>query len=468
MIFTELNFLFFIVVLFSAYWLTPSVQWRKWLLLAASMFFYGYWDVRFLLLLAAVILSCHFAAGGLAASQSGPKRRGIMWAVLGFNLGLLGFFKYFNFFIDSFIDAFSGLGLTLHRPTLQVILPVGISFYIFQGIGYVIDVYRDRKDLNPSLLETALFVAFFPQLVAGPIMRASWFMPQLKIKHRLADIPFKGILVLFLVGFFKKAVIADNVALLVDPVFADPQLYQAQAVALAVLFYAVQIYCDFSGYTDMAIAVSRLFGYRLPPNFNAPYFSVNPVDFWRRWHISLSTWLRDYLYIPLGGNREGQAKTLRNIMLTMILGGLWHGASWNFVLWGFLHGLALVQYRILFGHGKSGAGGTWARLPAMVLTFAFVCMCWVPFRAQGLDSTVLVFQQLFGADAMSGLVINAKAWWSLFTGLGLLHALSYRYQLPDRVAGLPNALFFPMLGVWIALMLPFLRQHAEPFIYFQF
>ena len=473
MIFTELNFLYFIAIVFTGYWAIPSLYGRKLFLIGASAFFYGYWDYRFLALLFVVIISCYTAARIIALSDSEVVRRRVLLVAVFFNLGLLGVFKYFNFFVDSFISAFSTFGLTLSQPTLSIILPVGISFYIFQGIGYVVDVSRDRGQCREKLTDVALFVAFFPQLVAGPIVRAGEFMPQLDQRHRLSDLPIKGIIILFLGGFFKKAVIADNVALVVDPIFANPQLYSPTTLTLGVVMYAVQIYCDFSGYSDMAIAVSRLFGYRLPLNFRAPYFAPNLTVFWRRWHISLSNWLRDYLYITLGGNRGSVLNTYRNLFLTMLLGGLWHGSTWNFVIWGALHGGALAYHRYFFdGKTKQIENANvlsyaW-HVRGVLITFVFVCACWIPFRAQDLETTLFIFGQLLTwSSAGIDLAISPLWWWALLAVI-VMHMIVYFGKIPDRMVKQQDWLFYPIIGVWIAIILPFMRTEAAPFIYFQF
>ena len=295
----------------------------------------------------------------------------------------------------------------------HIILPVGISFFTFHGLSYVIDIYRGRIKPNRSPLDFFLYMAFFPQLVAGPIVRASMFMPQLRSARSVSMRRFKFLIALFLVGFFKKAIISDSIAPTIDQMFAAPQLFDAHAHVLGVVLYAVQIYCDFSGYTDMAIAVAGMLGYRFPQNFNAPYLATSITDFWRRWHMSLSSWLRDYLYISLGGNRHGELKTYRNLLLTMGLGGLWHGASWNFLVWGIMHGTALSAERFWHEHasprhrsaapgaqvapgldiaGLAATGAKW------VLTFGFICAAWVLFRSQSFADSAYILGSIFGLE----------------------------------------------------------------------
>jgi len=299
------------------------------------------------------------------------------------SLSVLGFFKYFNFFLLSAEQLLSRLHVLVPHSTLQVLLPVGISFYTFHSLSYMVDVYRRRVQATWSLIDIGLYILFFPQLVAGPILRATSFLPQLGVAKQFAAVDWRGALVLFLVGFFKKACVADNLSPLVDPVFANPPAYGAADALVATLSYTVQIYCDFSGYTDMAIAAAAMLGYHLPANFAHPYLAANLADFWRRWHISLSSWLRDYLYIPLGGNRYGTVATVRNLMLTMLLGGLWHGAAWTFVFWGALHGIGLVVHRAfasVAGIGSRPPERMFSALPILV-TFCWVSFAWIFFRA---------------------------------------------------------------------------------------
>ena len=287
----------------------------------------------------------YFVGAMLARTENPGRRRGWLILSLCANLGTIAFFKYYNFFVTSAAALLAWLGLPASLHTLNIIIPVGVSFYTFHSMSYTIDVYRGRLKPVSSILDLACFIGFFPQMVAGPIVRASTFLPQLQTTRRFADVDVRGALVLFLTGFIKKACIADAVAPFVDRYFEAPWNFTMASAWVAVLFYAIQIYCDFSGYTDMAIATAGLLGYELPVNFRFPYFARNISDFWHRWHISLSSWLRDYLYIPLGGNRGPAWFVYRNIMITMLLGGLWHGGAWTFVIWGGLHGLALIVHR---------------------------------------------------------------------------------------------------------------------------
>lgn len=343
MLFTQPLFFVFFALIFCTVWLIPSHNTRKLLLLVASYTFYAAWDWRFCSLIAISTVIDFLAGQQLGRASEILRRKAWLILSLTANLGILGFFKYYDFFIES------GSGLLGLDPsrTMNIVLPVGISFYTFQSMSYTIDIYRRQLKPVSGFTDFALYVSFFPQLVAGPIVRASHFLPQLSTKKSFSDIRFQVAFTLFLIGFIKKACISDNIALLIDPVFAAPDAFTAASLWIATVFYAVQIYCDFSGYTDMAIAIAALLGFQLQLNFRFPYFASNIAEFWQRWHISLSTWLRDYLYIPLGGNRGGSIKTYRNLMITMLLGGLWHGAAWNFVIWGGLHGGALAVHRVI-------------------------------------------------------------------------------------------------------------------------
>ena len=392
MLFHSLPYLVFFLVVYATVRATMSrVRLQNAFLLAASWVFYGWWDARFLSLLGLSIVVDFVLARALdrrsPGSQEpalGPRRRRLLVAAsLAVNLGILALFKYFDFFVESAVALLTSLGAHVHRPTLELVLPVGISFYTFQTLSYTVDVYRGHMRSERSLLDFALYVSFFPQLVAGPIERASHLLPQIRQRRTItrADTD-EGMWWVFW-GLFKKVFVADNLARLVDLAFAEPTP-GGGVVVVGVYAFAAQIYCDFSGYTDIARGCARLMGFHFRKNFDQPYLAVNPSDFWRRWHISLSTWLRDYLYVPLGGNRGGRLRTARNLMLTMLLGGLWHGAAWTFVAWGAFHGLALVVHRaVRRRHDPGGrpSGLAWARRLAC---FHMVCVGWLLFRATSL------------------------------------------------------------------------------------
>lgn len=370
------------------------------LLLVGSYIFYAAWDWRFVLLLGLTTVVDWFVALRIAQAGSPVVRK--RWLVLSIStdLSILGFFKYYNFFASSFETLAAQVGLSLSPGFLDVILPVGISFYTFQSLGYVIDVYRGRVEASRSLQDYAIYVAFFPQLVAGPIERAWHMLPQVRAERRVTREGVSEGVFLISWGLFKKVFIADNLAEIVSAVFDGPGPYDALSTMLAVYAFAFQIYCDFSGYTDIARGLGRILGFNLFVNFNLPYLSLNPPEFWRRWHISLSTWLRDYLYIPLGGNRKGRVRTYINIMLTMLLGGLWHGAAWTFVIWGAYHGLLLILHRLMspalerLFRARSRMGEALSRGVRLVGMFHLVCFGWIFFRAQSLDKAGEILSSL--------------------------------------------------------------------------
>lgn len=467
MLFTEFRFFIFFLAVFVLHWTMRKHRDRKILLLVASYVFYGAWDWRFLsLILLSTVVDY---AVGLILRNPNPRYGRRFWLIVSLcvNLGVLGFFKYFNFFVTSANSILGPLSGSEIR-TLQIVLPVGISFYTFQTMSYTIDIYRGRLKPITNFFDFGLFVAFFPQLVAGPIVRAATFLPQLTDKKFFDDIRFKHYFTLFLIGFLKKACIADNIGPLIENVFDAPLAYNAMSIWLATLFFAVQIYCDFSGYTDMAIAAAGLLGYQLTINFNYPYFAENIADFWRRWHISLSTWLRDYLYISLGGNRGTVNKTYRNLMLTMLLGGLWHGAGWNFIIWGGLHGIALVAHR-LYRASKDvppALVSVFSRLSPF-LTFYWVCLAWIFFRSSNLSDALgmadsFVTFHSFGPKSLNPLHF---LW---FPAMILAHWIAMKADITNRIEKVPDLVFSASLGVAVVLVLMFVRVDYQPFIYFQF
>lgn len=463
MLFVEFRFFIFFTAVFAITWLLKSNGQRKAFLLAASYVFYGAWDWRFLSLIIFSTLVDYILARRIEATQPDRKRKQYLTLSIITNLGMLGFFKYFGFFTDSFVVFSDMMGFSVNRVTLDIVLPVGISFYTFQTMSYTIDVYRRKIAAEKSLLDVGFYVAFFPQLVAGPIVRAIDFLPQLARKREIKDVAFKALILLFIIGFIKKACISDNIAPYVDMVFEDPQAYSALSIRVAIMLYAAQIYCDFSGYTDMAIACAGLLGYHLPRNFNAPYLATSIIDFWHRWHISLSTWLRDYLYIPLGGNRYGSWHRYRNIMITMLLGGLWHGAAWTFVIWGGLHGIALSANHLW----NERVGKSLGIIAGWFLTICIVCLCWIFFRSDTLSealylSGVYLMGDAKGADNFKALIIALPA--ILF----FVHLVWYKYKLEDYFSKVNNLLFSVLIGLLIALAVAFIPTGYKPFIYFQF
>lgn len=475
MIFTEPIFLAFFAIVFSAYWLAPDGRARLYLLLAASAVFYGWWDWRFLALIGFVICISWLAA--LRATPLAPGSRGRRaWLIfaIGANLGVLATFKYFGFFSQSAAAALDAMGLSASWPLVHILLPVGISFYVFQAISYIVDTARGDLAPERRLSRVALYIAFFPQLVAGPIVRAASFFPQMDRAKTLTGGLVAAGARAFIIGFVYKAGIADNLAPLVDPVFGDAltpgdanlSAWSNLALIGATIAFAGQIYFDFAGYSLMAIGVARLFGYYIPKNFDYPYTALSIADFWRRWHMSLSFWLRDYLYIPLGGNRLGRVKTYRNLMVTMILGGLWHGAAWTFVAWGALHGAALALHRALFvGKGDQRVG----LAAALVLTQVFVLLSWVPFRAESFSDMLTVwhaftFMREGGGQMLPVWVFAIPLLVALDAWLGG-RAGPRRLRLP--VLRRP-AVYWGGMGALVAIVLALYPLEAAPFVYFQF
>jgi alginate O-acetyltransferase complex protein AlgI len=393
MVFNSVQYALFLPVVVALYWRLPH-RGQNWLLLVSSYVFYGAWDWRFVGLMMLSTVTDYTVGRMLAASADERRRRRIFAISLIVNLGVLGFFKYFDFFVGSAHRLMASLGIDLPEPVLEIVLPVGISFYTFHGISYTFDVFRRHIEPARDLLSFAVFVAFFPQLVAGPIGRAHLQLPQFeRPRHRPRGPEVTRALELILLGLFKKVALADVVAPIANQAFAGAGTRGAVDLAVGVYAFAVQIYADFSGYTDIARGSARLLGVELPVNFRQPYLASDITEFWRRWHISLSTWLRDYLYVPLGGNRGGRARTYRNLMLTMLIGGLWHGAAWTFVAWGGLHGAMLVLHRAREGRGAATTG--WRHAVAVLGTFHAVCLGWVLFRSESFSQAL---------DVLSGIV----------------------------------------------------------------
>ncbi len=468
MSFVEFRFLWFFLAVFVVYWAMRDNGARKLWLLLCSYFFYAAWNWKFTFLVLGSTTVDYVVGQMLGRAERPEWRRFWIATSVCVNLGVLAFFKYFNFFISSASDFLAWIGLPASVNTLNIILPVGISFYTFHSMSYTIDVYRGKQRPVSSFVDLSLFVSFFPPLVAGPIVRAVYFLPQLACAKKFSQVDVRGAVMLFLAGFIKKACIADGVAPTVDRYFAHPADFTAASAWIAVLFYAIQIYCDFSGYTDMAIAAARLLGYQLPNNFNFPYFARSVSDFWRRWHISLSSWLRDYLYIPLGGNRGPRWFVYRNIMITMLLGGLWHGAAWTFVIWGGLHGVALVVHRewTRLTEGVKWAAGV-MRWLAWPITLYAVCVAWIFFRSQNLRTAETVLKQfvLFRGHGDEHL---HRSMFLVVAALLLIHWLHSRKWFAESWRRWPAPVFAAAYGCAFAVVLLFVPPHYTPFIYFQF
>ena len=475
MVFNSLQYLVFFPLVFAVYWQLKR-RGQNVLLLLASWFFYAMWDWRFLGLML-LTTGVDFGVGRYLAMTEDDKKRKLAFGLsLGLNLTVLGFFKYFNFFVGSAADLLQTFGLDASEPTLRVLLPVGISFYTFHGISYTFDVFR--RDIEPAddLLDFAVFVAFFPQLVAGPIGRAHLQLPQ--FEHERPPLRWEQArsgLCLMLLGLFKKVAIADALAPFVDRTFTEPGRASWISLLGGAYAFALQIYGDFAGYSDVARGSSRLLGIELPLNFEQPYLSRNITVFWRTWHISLSNWLRDYLYIPLGGNRGSRAKTYRNLMLTMVLGGLWHGAAWTFVAWGTLNGLYLCAHR-WFTERPGGAGDahngigrfTWRDVLPAIGTFQLVVFAWIFFRSA---SFAEAFDVITGILTLQG---GVTEWGSLFL-VGALGIVTIAIDIAQRntdthtpMLDLPPALQGALYGAFVVAIVLFSGGATVPFIYFQF
>lgn len=424
MIFNSLVFALFLVVIFATYWFTAKKHTTRQniILLLASYVFYGWWDWRFLTLIAGSTLLDYTIGLKISQTSSPPKKRFLLFCSVIANLGLLAVFKYFTFFISSFIQAFGTLGITLPEPSLSLILPVGISFYTFQTLSYTIDVYRKKCIPSNSFVQFATFVSFFPQLVAGPIERAKDLLPQFSKARTFSEKTAREGAQYMLWGFFKKIVIADNAAVVANQIFAESSSLSGSTLLLGAVFFAFQIYGDFSGYSDIAIGTARLFGIHLKRNFAYPYFSRNIAEFWKRWHISLSTWFRDYVYIPLGGNRRGLKRSIINVGIVFLLSGLWHGANWTFVLWGGLHAICFIPF---FWHKEKNKNSAKAKrylqnsspsfrdLPKILVTFGITTLGWIFFRSETISSAMSYLQGIFSSSLFTVPVFD-----------GRLHALS--------------------------------------------
>ncbi len=475
MFFNSFAFAMFLPVTYIAYWLLQrrGVQAQNVLLLIASYFFYGCWDWRFLGLIIVSSGIDYFVAIRLEATDNARARKSLLWISIIANLGILGFFKYFGFFVESFADAVESVGFQPHIHTLQIILPVGISFYTFQSLSYTIDVYRKQLQPTRDIVAFFAYVSFFPQLVAGPIERAAHLLPQFLGRRTFDDAAAKDGLRQILWGLFKKIVIADNLAAPVENIFSNYQDFGGGVLFLGTLYFAIQIYCDFSGYSDIAIGTARLFGFDLMRNFAYPYFSRDIGEFWRRWHISLSTWFRDYVYVPLGGSRVSRKRHFAILLITFTVSGLWHGADWTFVVWGLLNGLFYLPLVMSGKHkryrGEIIAQGKWfpgAREAfQMTATFAVTLLAWVFFRADSLS------------HAVSYLIRMATtSWWSLTMVGGLAYVVSlmlveWIQRDKTHVLRLESAPVWTRWTVYYAMIAAMFllgdTGHA-PFIYFQF
>jgi D-alanyl-lipoteichoic acid acyltransferase DltB (MBOAT superfamily) len=489
MLFNTIDFVIFFIIVCST---IAAIKHRKFqhvfLLVASYFFFYYTSNYLIILLIASTILDFYIAKAIWKTSEIAKKKILLIISLAG-NLGLLGFFKYADFAILQFNLLGEQFNLANEIPFLNLVLPIGISFYTFQTISYTVDVYRGKLQPSESFKEFALFVAFFPQLVAGPIVRAVDFLPQLREKMEVGKGKLKLIIIhnsnlklgvtIMAFGFLKKMFFADNIAPLVNDIFNHPIGSESFTIILGAIAFGIQIYGDFSGYTDIAIGAALILGFKLPINFNKPYFATSPADFWRRWHISLSTWLRDYLYIPLGGSKKSHSKTYLNLAAVMFLGGLWHGASWNFVIWGMLHGVYLALHRLLsdkfpylkeskFFKSKSG------KIISIFVTQYFVFLAWIPFRVQNTEYMLYSMQKYlfldFAYENTFLIISQHKFEFSILIIFFILHFISY-YKIPhmaEKISNLKLRYWFIVLLITIIPIFFFYDGNSNDFIYFQF
>lgn len=477
MLFNDLNFFLFFIIVYALFWIVPK-KIKNLLLLLSSYIFYSFWDWRFLLLLIFSTLLDYTFGLVIHNSDSNEKKKRYMWFGLFNNLVVLGFFKYYNFFIDSFANILLKFGFAPHFPILNIILPIGISFYTFHGMSYVIDIYRNKCLPTKNFVNYSLFVSYFPLLVAGPIERATHLLPQIENENRIVNKRhITDGLILMMVGYIKKVIIADNIGVKSDFVFSNIGNVSSFELLTGLIVFSFQIYFDFSGYSDIGRGISKLFGIDLYINFNQPYLSQNISEFWKRWHISLSSWLRDYLYIPLGGNRNGKLKTYRNLFITMLLGGLWHGASWNFVIWGGLHGAYLTIHKMIGSNNKvkeidfKFKSFDIKKTFNIVFTYLLVLITWLPFRATSLNDTIHYFYNLI--QFKGGIQIeNAIYILLIISAFFIIDIPSYKsndhtsfiYKLPKWLI----YLIFTVAGITIAFSIIMNQNTIRPFIYFQF
>ncbi|MCB0397204.1 MAG: MBOAT family protein [Flavobacteriales bacterium] len=474
MIFNSFIFFIFLGVALPVYYALRSTQSRNIFLLLASYFFYGYWDWRFCSLLAFTTIVDYFIGDQIFKTDDAGKRKRLLIVSLVVNLGILGFFKYFNFFVENFQELSTAIGIPLDFVHLNIILPVGLSFYVFHNLSYIVDIYRKKIEPCRDIVVFGLFVTFFPQLVAGPIGRASFLLPQLSKRMVATTHQVKQGIVLITMGLFRKVMIGDTTGRYVDHIFEHLEVYNSVEIICAIVLFAVQIYADFSGYSLIARGTSKLFGVELMKNFEQPYLSRNITEFWRRWHISLSSWLRDYLYISLGGNRKGAVRTYVNLMLTMLLGGLWHGASWNFVVWGGLHGLYLVIHKLFTGDRRIAAENKWPfgikDWMNVIFTNVLVLFAWIFFRSTSWETTRILFSRIWHWESSeySLWFIGTTLTYLLLTlALDLFAYASgkHTYLLRIKSAPLRHGI---MAATLIFTLFYLFQSNPMPFIYFKF
>jgi len=490
MLFNTVDFIIFFPILLVSIVLIKNKKYQHIILLFSSYFFFYFSSNYLILLLIASTILDFYIAKIIWNTSDIAKKKILLTISLAGNLGLLGFFKYADFAILQFNFLGEQFNLTNEIPFLNLALPIGISFYTFQTISYTVDVYRGKLQPSESLKEFALFVSFFPQLVAGPIVRASEFLPQLreKLTNSVEKYELKSIILrnsnlklgitIMAFGFLKKMFFADNIAPLVNEIFSIPTGFDSFTIILGTIAFGIQIYCDFSGYSDIAIGAALILGFKLPVNFNKPYFATSPSDFWRRWHISLSSWLRDYLYIPLGGSKKSHVQTYANLATVMFLGGLWHGASWNFVIWGLLHGGYLAIHRLIvnkfpilneiqFFKTKTG------KIISIIVTQYFVFLAWIPFRVSDSNDIFYAMSKFvlldFQFDETTQIIFQNKFPILLIILFFVLHFISYKKtNLIQNISKLKLRWWFTIVTIILTIIIFFYDGNPEEFIYFKF
>lgn len=482
MLFNSLDFAIFLPVCFLIYWflLRDRLQAQNVFLLLASYVFYGWWDWKFLSLIFISTIVDYVIALSIERAKRKIYRKMLLFVSLGVNLGILFFFKYYDFFIVNFAEAFTFFGYAIEARTLNIILPVGISFYTFQTLSYTIDVYREKLKPTRDIIAFGAFVSFFPQLVAGPIERATNLLPQFNKNRKFVNSDATDGMRQILWGLFKKVVIADNSAIFVDHIFSNYETLPGSTLLIGALFFTFQIYGDFSGYSDIAIGTARLFGFRLMQNFAFPYFSRDIAEFWRRWHISLSTWFRDYVYIPLGGSRGGTLSRIRNTIIIFVVSGFWHGANWTFIVWGFLNALYFLPL-LLFGKNRkhlndvaeSGFFPTFTDFLRMTMTFSLTVFAWIFFRSDNISMAVNYISTIASSSlfTMPELINPVRANVTIFMIVIFMAVewLGRRGQYGLQIIGsVRNAPFRWLIYYLIILTIYLLQGIQQQFIYFQF
>ncbi|WP_298150168.1 MBOAT family O-acyltransferase [Flavobacterium sp.] len=484
MLFNSINFAIFLPIVFCIYWiLSKNLKAQNVLLLVSSYFFYSCWDYRFLFLLIFSTFLDYYTGIKMSEASTVKAKKFWFWLSISVNVGFLGVFKYYNFFAESFAEALANIGLHVNPASLDIVLPVGISFYTFHGLSYVIDIYKERIKPEKDFIDYAVFVSFFPLLVAGPIERATHLLPQIQRKRTFNYTQAADGLRQILWGLFKKVVIADNCAQLANTIFNHSDQYSGSTLVLGAVFFAFQIYGDFSGYSDIALGTARLFGIELLRNFAFPYFSRDIAEFWRRWHISLTTWFRDYLYIPLGGSKGGTWVKVRNTFIIFIVSGFWHGANWTFIVWGLLNAIYFLPLLLMNKnrqHIEIVAQGKYfpsiKELLSMAATFALTVLAWIFFRAESLGHAMRYLGGIFSKSLLT--VPNLEKFYVKLTGITIVLLVFFlliewigreqQYALAKISLRWPRLLRWSFYAFLIFLIGMYMSTNETPFIYFQF